>query len=89
MIKVRSAWPLHGTRALTLSGAHVPDLLCLLVWNRLATLMIANVENPSRHPTRALLDFWTQIWSLKKDQEAANKKKPKTSAAQLRVQKGG
>jgi len=29
-----------------------------------------------------------QIWSLKKDQEAANKKKPKTTAAQLRVQKG-
>jgi len=28
-----------------------------------------------------------KIWSMKKDQEAAAKKKPKTSAAQLRVQK--
>ena len=29
-----------------------------------------------------------QIWSVKKNEEAANKKKPKMSAAQLRVQKG-
>jgi hypothetical protein len=30
-----------------------------------------------------------QIWSMKKTEEAAAKKKPKTSAAQIRVQKGG
>jgi ubiquitin-conjugating enzyme E2 M len=30
----------------------------------------------------------SQIWSLKKNEEAAAKKKPKTSAAQIRVQKG-
>lgn len=29
-----------------------------------------------------------QIWSMKKTEEAAAKKKPKTSAAQIRVQKG-
>lgn len=29
-----------------------------------------------------------QIWSMKKNEEAAAKKKPKTSAAQIRVQKG-
>lgn len=29
-----------------------------------------------------------KIWSLKKDEETARKKKPKTSPAQLRVQKG-
>jgi ubiquitin-conjugating enzyme E2 M len=29
-----------------------------------------------------------QIWSVKKNEEAAAKKKPKMSAAQLRVQKG-
>lgn len=29
-----------------------------------------------------------QIWSMKKDENAAAKKKPKTSAAQIRVQKG-
>ncbi|KZP25314.1 E2 ubiquitin-conjugating enzyme [Athelia psychrophila] len=28
-----------------------------------------------------------KIWSMKKNEEAANKKKPKTSAAQIRVQK--
>lgn len=30
-----------------------------------------------------------KIWSMKKDEESAKKKKPKTSPAQLRVQKGG
>lgn len=30
-----------------------------------------------------------KVWSLKKDEETAKKKKPKTSPAQLRVQKGG
>lgn len=30
----------------------------------------------------------TQIWSMKKEQSDAAKKKPKTSAAQIRVQKG-
>lgn len=30
----------------------------------------------------------TQIWSMKKNEDAAAKKKPKTSAAQIRVQKG-
>lgn len=30
----------------------------------------------------------SQIWTVKKDEQAANKKKPKTSAAQVRVQKG-
>ncbi|KAJ3998513.1 ubiquitin-conjugating enzyme/RWD-like protein [Lentinula boryana] len=29
-----------------------------------------------------------KIWSMKKNEEAAGKKKPKTSAAQIRVQKG-
>jgi hypothetical protein len=29
-----------------------------------------------------------QIWSMKKNEEAAAKRKPKTSAAQIRVQKG-
>lgn len=29
-----------------------------------------------------------KIWSLKKDEETAKKRKPKTSPAQLRVQKG-
>jgi ubiquitin-conjugating enzyme E2 M len=29
-----------------------------------------------------------KVWSLKKDEETAKKKKPKTSPAQLRVQKG-
>jgi len=29
-----------------------------------------------------------QIWSMKKNEDAAAKKKPKTSAAQIRVQKG-
>lgn len=29
-----------------------------------------------------------QLWTLKKNEEAAAKKKPKTSAAQIRVQKG-
>jgi hypothetical protein len=29
-----------------------------------------------------------KIWSLKKDEESARKRKPKTSPAQLRVQKG-
>lgn len=29
-----------------------------------------------------------KIWSLKKDEETARKRKPKTSPAQLRVQKG-
>jgi hypothetical protein len=29
-----------------------------------------------------------QIWSVKKNEEAAAKKKPKMTAAQLRVQKG-
>lgn len=32
--------------------------------------------------------FVLQIWSMKKNEEAAAKKKPKMSAAQLRVQKG-
>ncbi len=31
---------------------------------------------------------YLQIWSMKKDENAAAKKKPKTSAAQIRVQKG-
>jgi ubiquitin-conjugating enzyme E2 M len=30
----------------------------------------------------------SQIWSMKKNEDAAAKKKPKTSAAQIRVQKG-
>lgn len=29
-----------------------------------------------------------KVWSLKKDEETAKKRKPKTSPAQLRVQKG-
>ena len=29
-----------------------------------------------------------QIWSMKKTEDAAAKRKPKTSAAQIRVQKG-
>ncbi len=29
-----------------------------------------------------------KIWSIKKDNSAAEKKKPKVSAAQIRVQKG-
>lgn len=29
-----------------------------------------------------------KLWSMKKDEESAKKKKPKTSPAQLRVQKG-
>ena len=29
-----------------------------------------------------------KIWSMKKEEEASRKKKPKTSPAQLRVQKG-
>lgn len=29
-----------------------------------------------------------KIWSMKKDEESAKKKKPKTSPAQLRIQKG-
>lgn len=32
--------------------------------------------------------FLVQIWSMKKNEDAAAKKKPKTSAAQIRVQKG-
>ena len=34
------------------------------------------------------LDHFIQIWSMKKNEDAAAKKKPKTSAAQIRVQKG-
>lgn len=37
----------------------------------------------------ALFEFNVyQIWSMKKEEDAAKKKKPKTSPAQLRVQKG-
>lgn len=44
----------------------------------------------SAHPRtdRSPLLLPTQIWSMKKDSEAAAKKKPKVNAAQLRVQKG-
>jgi ubiquitin-conjugating enzyme E2 M len=42
-------------------------------------------SHPSSVPALTLL----QIWSMKKTEEAAAKKKPKTSAAQIRVQKGG
>ncbi|WVQ98104.1 hypothetical protein IAU59_005226 [Kwoniella sp. CBS 9459] len=31
--------------------------------------------------------LWRPLWSVKKDEEAANKKRPKMTAAQLRVQK--
>lgn len=34
------------------------------------------------------LNVLNQIWSMKKNEEAAAKRKPKTSAAQIRVQKG-
>ena len=34
------------------------------------------------------LTVLVQIWSMKKNEDAAAKKKPKTSAAQIRVQKG-
>ena len=41
------------------------------------------------HETRAeRADPGIQIWSMKKEEDAAAKKKPKTSAAQIRVQKG-
>lgn len=43
-------------------------------------------QPPSRY--HEPLELTRQIWSVKKDQEAENKKKPKMSAAQLRVQKG-
>lgn len=42
--------------------------------------------HPRTDPSPLLLP--TQIWSMKKDSEAAAKKKPKVNAAQLRVQKG-
>ena len=32
--------------------------------------------------------FRLQIWTMKKNEDAAAKKKPKISAAQIRVQKG-
>jgi ubiquitin-conjugating enzyme E2 M len=35
-----------------------------------------------------MIDAPNQIWSMKKNEEAAAKRKPKTSAAQIRVQKG-
>lgn len=41
------------------------------------------------HSSSAVVLTQPQIWSMKKTEEAAAKKKPKTSAAQIRVQKGG
>ena len=44
---------------------------------------------PPPHSLRSLnLAPHQQLWSVKKNEEAAAKKKPKMSAAQLRVQKG-
>jgi hypothetical protein len=37
---------------------------------------------------RGLTLLLPQIWSMKKNEEAAAKAKPKTTAAQIRVQKG-
>lgn len=43
---------------------------------------------PSRRTLLAPRALRQQLWSVKKNEEAAAKKKPKMSAAQLRVQKG-
>ena len=58
--------------------------------------MASELTEPSLHPTPAYPLYrlpssnvsCPQIWSMKKDSEAATKKKPKVNAAQLRVQKG-
>jgi hypothetical protein len=39
-------------------------------------------------PDPSTINASIQIWSMKKNEEAAAKRKPKTSAAQIRVQKG-
>jgi hypothetical protein len=43
-----------------------------------------NIEIPDFVSLRNYL----QIWSMKKNEDASAKRKPKTSAAQIRVQKG-
>lgn len=47
----------------------------------------SDITRPSH--LRCYILWWDeQIWSVKKTEEAAAKKRPKMSAAQLRVQKG-
>jgi hypothetical protein len=53
------------------------------------TELFSNSDITRPSPSCPYTLWWNeQIWSVKKTEEAAAKKRPKMSAAQLRVQKG-
>lgn len=70
----------------SLLGKIVAGRLALLPSPLAIWLLLPHLRPPPANPPPLLLP--TQIWSMKKDSEAAAKKKPKVNAAQLRVQKG-